>query len=563
MNWWNNITRRTALLAWAIALVTITIFSLATLPQQKRIFQENLRSKAYGVTVSLSNIVASAMVNEDYGAVVDHCTEMLKGDASIDHIVLTRSDGFSLVHERDGWRSIPLSGTWRPEDRVARAGIEVVPLLDRRVYRLSQPFGYSGIDWGWIHIGLSLEAYDRSVHDAYLRTGLTALMCTVVSLLASFIYAKHLLRPILDLQGVVQRVAGGDLTARASAYREDELGHLATSVNSMTEALLRRDRTLKEANETLEQRVVERTQALQNQIAARELANRELEEAQRQLVQLAREAGMAEVATGVLHNVGNVLNSVNISANLLRDNIAGSESFELLKQAATLMREQGAHLLDFLTNDPRGKLVPSLIVEVVDQIAIEQQSARRELEQLTGNVDHIKQIVATQQSYAKAGGVIQTAEPTVLFEEAARISRATTGRHGVALSRKFAMCPPIETDRHQVLHILVNLITNAIQALKASVPENRRIELLLSAESGRVRFVVKDNGVGISSENLQRIFRHGFTTRKDGHGFGLHSGWLAARSLGGSLTVESEGAGKGASFTLELPLKAEQRKGDA
>ena len=64
-----------------------------------------------------------------------------------------------------------------------------------------------------------------------------------------------------------------------------------------------------------------------------------------------------------------------------------------------------------------------------------------------------------------------------------------------------------------------------------------------------------DNGIGIPADNLTRIFGHGFTTRKEGHGFGLHSGALAAKELGGALTVESDGPGKGATFTLEFPIQ--------
>ena len=548
-----NITTRTALLAWLVSIITLAIFTLAIIPEQNRTFQENLRSKAYGTTVSLRDVAASAVVNEDFSSVIDHCTEMLKGDASIDYIVLTRNDGFSLVHERSGWRSIPLSNEWLPANHKPDNGIGVVPFFNRRVYHFSQPFDYSGINWGWIHIGLSLDSYDRSVTSLYRRTALLALLCTVLGLVASIFYAKHLVRPILDLQRVVGRVADGDLSARASTEQKDELGELATSVNSMTEALLLRDRTLKEANESLEHRVVERTRELQDQITARELAHRELEEAQRRLMQLSREAGMAEVATGVLHNVGNVLTSINISANILRDTITSHPRLALLKQTTDLMRSQGDTLPRFLNEDPRGQLVPALIIELVDQILANNANNSKEIGHLLENVDHIKQIVATQQNYAKSGGVIQNIAPNELFEEAARIAKASANRHGIVVIREFADIAKIETDRHQVLQILVNFISNAIQAVKPRLAGERRIVLRLDKTTDHVRFTVEDNGVGIPPENIPKIFRHGFTTSKDGHGFGLHSGALAARTLGGRLHVHSDGPDRGARFSVDLP----------
>jgi len=556
MIWWKKITWRTALLAWLITTTTVVTFALAIIPEQKRIFQANLGSKAYGVAVSLRNITSAAVVNEDYSSVVDQCMEMLKADRTIDYIILTRNDGFSLIHERSGWRSLTLSGVWLPVDRKPRSNMAVMPLFLQPTYNFSEPFNYSGISWGWIHVGLSLDTYDQSVRSVYFRTGLLALFFTMLSLGAMVLYAKYLVRPIINLQDIVSRIAAGDLSARAPTRRTDELGQLALSVNTMTEALLRRDRTLKEANETLEQRVQERTSALQDQISARELAHRELAEAQRRLMQLSREAGMAEVATGVLHNVGNVLNSVNISANLVQNSLASSPRVALLKQVGELMRAQGEKLPQFLADDPRGQLVPALLMEIAEQLPTDQSSVVAELGQLVQNVDHIKQIVATQQSYAKSGGVIQNVAPAALFDETLRMNQASLARHKIQVTRHFNEVPVLHTDRHQVLQILINFVTNAIQAVKPLESGERQIDLHLSTSNGQVKFTVEDNGIGISSDNRQKIFRHGFTTRKDGHGFGLHSGALAARVLGGQLMVDSKGPGLGASFSLLLPVQA-------
>jgi two-component system, LuxR family, sensor kinase FixL len=70
----------------------------------------------------------------------------------------------------------------------------------------------------------------------------------------------------------------------------------------------------------------------------------------------------------------------------------------------------------------------------------------------------------------------------------------------------------------------------------------------------RLRITVADNGVGVAPESFSRLFTQGFTTKKEGHGFGLHSSALAAEEMGGTLTCVSEGPGRGAAFTLELPL---------
>ena len=208
-----GITLRIALLAWLITVVTVSIFVSVIIPEQKRVFLENLESKANSVAVSLRDVGAGAIVNEDYATLVEHCLQVLKGDESIEYLVITKNNGDSWVHERTGWRFSQLPKEWHPDSRKPSSGIGVVSEFNRRVFHYSQPFDYSGIQWGWIHVGLSLGTYDRSVATVHRRTGLLALLCVLLALLASGLYARFLVKPILRLQSVVRRVARGDLSA--------------------------------------------------------------------------------------------------------------------------------------------------------------------------------------------------------------------------------------------------------------------------------------------------------------------------------------------------------------
>ena len=174
---------------------------------------------------------------------------------------------------------------------------------------------------------------------------------------------------------------------------------------------------------------------------------------------------------------------------------------------------------------------------------------------LVDNITHIKEIVAMQQNYAKSAGILEPLEVADLVEDALRMNTGAMLRHNVKVVRDFAKVPPIMTEKHKVLQILVNLIRNAKYACDDSGRDDKQISLKVYNGDGRIKIAIADNGVGIPPENLTRIFNHGFTTRKDGHGFGLHSGALAAKELGGKLLVFSEGTGRGATFTLELPAK--------
>jgi C4-dicarboxylate-specific signal transduction histidine kinase len=140
-----------------------------------------------------------------------------------------------------------------------------------------------------------------------------------------------------------------------------------------------------------------------------------------------------------------------------------------------------------------------------------------------------------------------------LVQDSLRINEGTLRRHHVEVIREFENVPPMNVEKHKILQILVNLVRNAKHACQESDRVDKRLTVRVADGDGRIKISMMDNGVGIPPENLTRIFNHGFTTRKGGHGFGLHSGALAAKELGGSLTVHSDGPGQGAVFTLELP----------
>jgi signal transduction histidine kinase len=293
---------------------------------------------------------------------------------------------------------------------------------------------------------------------------------------------------------------------------------------------------------------------LQREISDRERAESQLEEAHTQLVETSRHAGMAEVATGVLHNVGNVLNSVNVSANLVSDRVRGSKAENLLKVAA-LLREHADHLEDFFASDPRGKLLLDYLPNLGAHLHEERSDMLQEIELLTKNLDHIKEIVAMQQSYASVSGAVEPVSITNLADDALQINAAALNRHGVEVIRNYADVPLIIVDKHKVIQILVNLIRNAKYAMEECGRDHKQLVVgIETTPGGCVRITVKDNGEGILPENLVRIFSHGFTTKKDGHGFGLHTSALAASEMNGSLSAYSGGLGTGATFTLELPL---------
>ena len=287
----------------------------------------------------------------------------------------------------------------------------------------------------------------------------------------------------------------------------------------------------------------------------------ERERLHQQLITASRDAGRAEVATGVLHNVGNVLNSVNASAALMRRTLQESK-LENLDKALVIIRENEKDLPTFFTNDKRGQRLPGYLVKLAEVLIADQKTMAEELQLMERSIDHIRQIVQMQQSYARATIVLEPIRPAEVMEDALRVNLLSFDRHNVKLHREFQEIDPVAIDKHRSLQILINLITNAKNSIKNKPAEERAITvriLLVETNSARViRFQVVDNGIGISPENLTKIFSSGFTTRKEGHGFGLHSSANAAAEMGGTLSVMSDGPELGAIFTLDVPFKENQ-----
>ncbi len=289
-------------------------------------------------------------------------------------------------------------------------------------------------------------------------------------------------------------------------------------------------------------------------ITARKRSEEQLEKLNKQLMDTSRRAGMAEVATGVLHNVGNVLNSVNVSSLLITEKLRKSRVAHLVPVSEAL-RDNADNLGEFITKDPKGSKIPGFIASLADRLGSEQAELLREAEGLAKNIAHIKDIVAVQQDYAKVSGVVEVLPAAMLVEDALEMNGAAFDRHHIELTRAFDEVPNVRVEKHKVLQILVNVLRNA----KYAVSESRRLDKRITVSINRngnncVKISVADNGIGIAPEILSRIFAHGFTTKTDGHGFGLHCAALAATEMGGSLAAHSAGVDQGATFTLELPM---------
>lgn len=287
----------------------------------------------------------------------------------------------------------------------------------------------------------------------------------------------------------------------------------------------------------------------------RQEAQQRVNELQKQLLEAAKQAGMMQVATSVIHNVGNILNSVNISANVIQESIFSSDLEKFIK-VTKLIKEQKDNFVDFITNDERGKLLPDYFFALGDMIKTEQKKLQNEIRQLVSKINEIKRVIKEQQSLGVVLGYKEKFLIHELLEDILVMKSKQLNNYEIQIITDYKVFLYLEVDRSKLFQILENLIGNAIDALKKN-NDQRKLTIQIDSENEHsVNIRVIDNGCGIKDTDMEAIFHFGFTTKgAEGHGFGLYSCAHLAKEIGGELTVASEGVGKGAVFTLKVPLE--------
>jgi two-component system, NtrC family, sensor kinase len=538
------------LVASSVALLLATIsfvWNDISLIRSSKIKQMNTVADLVG---SNSDAALNFLDNENARKLLDSLRS--QPEVEFARIYNSSNEIFATYHKVGSTKELPTSIP-ELETRFVHDGLNVV-----------KPIIANGQKIGTIFLHANLN----EIHEQLVRYVVIVAGMIIVSLVISTLIATRFQRlistPILKLAETVLTISKDrNYGIRVKKWANDEIGILYDQFNTMLEQIQAGEAAIQLANDQLEMKIELRTtelsranEELNHEIRVRSDAELELEQVHQRLVASARRAGMAEIATGVLHNVGNVLNSINVSATLVIDRIRQSKILDLTR-ATDLIKQNSENLATDMTSDAKGKHVPSYLILLSKHLNDERDYMMKEVDLLTTKIGHIKAIVATQQSYAGYSGVRETVDLGEVINDAINFNLASFERHHIAISKERPESIKVCIDKQKVLQILINIVKNAKEAFNDSPHiDNRKISLVveLNNVSKMIRISITDNAIGISKENLTRIFSHGFTTKNSGHGFGLHSCANAANEMGGSLSVQSEGLGKGATFVLEVPL---------
>ncbi len=414
-----------------------------------------------------------------------------------------------------------------------------------------------------------LELILRNItYSALTILGLTTFLTILLILTLNLLVTK----PIKKISDLLNSITKGEFSNRIIIRQTDEIGKICQEVNSLMEQL---QSAISEVNQVmgsmaqsdfskritgpLQGDLKKLKQHTNKSIEILDERTKQLKAAQQELIDKAHQAGMADIASGTLHNVGNILNSVKVSAQLIRTNLNVS-NVSNFKRANDLLRENIDRLEDFIVNDPKGKKLMDYYLKLESIILEEHRHVMDNLDRLNEKIDMIADVIAAQQSYAGISSLTEVYSLETIIEDALTLQSGSINQYGIKIIRDITPLPLIPIQKTKLVHIIINLIKNAKESM-VDLPVNNRVMKISIEQKGEYAYMkISDSGSGISEKNLKKIFTHGFTTKKDGHGFGLHSCANYMMEMHGKIWAESEGEGKGATFVLQFQLPSNENK---
>jgi signal transduction histidine kinase len=496
-----SILFRVTMLSWLVIVFTLGVYMSLIIPRQKHSLINEFNSKALLIATSISLAIAPAAIIEDYSPIIDHCMQVVKENPSVLYVVITRKDGFSIVHTRKGWEDSKLSGMWMPAAGSASQGTFIQsPIAGKMVFNFSYPVKYSGIDWGWIHIGLSVESFFTELRFLYTSTVLLFLLCILGGLALSYLFARQLTMPIFLLNRITQKLKEGDLSARAAISSGDELEALGNSFNQMAEALQRSHKNLEEAKNELSRSLDE------------------LKDAELQLVQAEKMSAVGQLAAGVAHEINNPLSGILSHAKLIQEQLGKMEIGD-----SKYLKKFPGFLEIILESTYRCKNI------VEDLLSF------------------------SRQSKADPDDPIDINE---VLEKSLNLLSNELTLNSIKIRKDFAAdLAKVKGNFNRLQQVFVNLILNSCQFMT----RGGEISIETRNEGMFILARIQDAGPGIPRQNLDKIFEPFFTTRAVSQGSGGGTGLGLSITYGiinehrGSIEVESE-AGQGTTFRIRLPI---------
>jgi sensor domain CHASE-containing protein len=411
---------------------------------------------------------------------------------------------------------------------------------------------------GMIRIMIPRAIYETGKEAINFYLGIFIISGILFSIIVWFLLRILVLKRLEFLNQAIRDIGGKkDFTRQIEMKEKDELASLATQFNDLMHTInVSHEQLKRQVREiTLSEKKLEAANTkLVLEIHERKQMQSKVDALHKKLILAARRAGMADIATGVLHNVGNILNNVTTSVGVTKEMIENSR-VKNLQDLAKILEENRDNLVTFLSTDARGEKIFDYIGLLAKTLIDENKNVENEIIQLEKYIAHIKDVVTMQQSLSSVIGMNESLKIPDVIEDAMMLNKSISENKDIEFTYDIQFHENVKLDRVKLLHILVNLIKNAIESLSETDNVDKHIWLrVFQKDETFFTIEIKDNGIGIQPDNITQIFNYGFTTKSSGNGIGLHTSSSFIQEMNGKLYAISNDPEPGATFVIELPI---------
>ncbi len=541
-----------------------TYFNNKYLDNTEALILDGLKTKGTTLVFNNSQAIAGFIVDNSFSAINNLVITTINKDQDIIYGIFLNKYKRVMVLEIDQNANEELKEQikitnvvtkWatalrKPSLKLLKSG--VIDNEQADVYEFAAPVYIDKKYLGVIRYGLTTKRIVENINTARIHSkeNLMTILKSILTIGMISIFLSYYLttrftsaitKPIEELTEAAEIIASGQYDLPINIKSNNEIGRLSMRFDEMRKQVKFNELKLKDLNMNLEDKVKERTKAL--------------EKAQKKVVENARAAGKAELAINVLHNIGNALNSVNIMVQQNNEIIIKSK-VSALSQVNHLLEKHQEDIGRYISEDPKGKKMFLLIGLLSEKILSEHREMEQNSQRLLKSIRIISDTISSQQKFAKAGNYTENINLATIIQDTVQMQRTMARNENIVIETHFDQDIEFYADRLKFYQILTNLIVNARQILIENDFNNRILKISTQVKKDQVFIKILDNGKGIPKDLRNMIFNHGFTTKKTGSGFGLHSCANYATEMKGKLSVKSDDT-KGKSyteFTIQLPL---------
>lgn len=485
------------------------------MPLQKQALQKIMYTQAVTVSRSIVQASADALLSDDMGFLVEHNVQVIHNNPGVQYVLIQPKRGSIIDINQKGWQMLEALPAQFTDFNTEKETFHLVEAADgAEIYHFVYPITFSGVHWGWLHVGFTTEEYRHNTQEMYSQVGIISAISLLLILTSGYLFARWITQPITAISNLAMKVAMGNLQVKANIRRSDEIGELSNSFNAMVNSLQNSKQQLQNYNQQLETDVAERTRALDelnhslDQRVKNEVAVRRQQE--QLLIHQSRLAAMGEMVGAIAHQWRQPLNALglvlqNIQLHYRMGKLDGAFMDRSLEKTERLINNMSATIDDF-----RNFFKPNKVVEKFYLF------------------DSLKTVV--------------------------ELLEASFRHNNIELKIDCDQQLQMVGFRSELSQVLLNLVSNAKDVMLERKIAQPVICINVRDLGQDIEIQVCDNGGGVDPEIKDHIYDPYFTTKEEGKGTGIGlymSKMIVESNMHGSLS--SANLKDGACFTIVIP----------